>query len=470
MENERSTWIMYGVDWDDPECIHSVEEAIEYINEVGFLPLFKNEIPGFSLEERTVSEYWWTGNPEQDPWEWRAVIASSGEVAYGKFFDQKAGFISKKWLPYFVNYRRDGYDFDALWEDEKASIRQKKIMDLFAEENSEMEYFSSEIKKKAGFGKEGEKGFDSTITNLQMMTYLCVRDFRQKRNKRGQPYGWAMAVYATPEHIFGSEQVISAYCEDPIESGKRIAMHLRDIYPIASAAQIKKLIGTKVGDIIEKKKTTKNTIEKTEYPQNLLKALKLEIQNPTVDQKIGVEFALGQLRESFQEVVQLRFEKGLTYKEIGEQLGKSSSRCGQLCNIAIKRIQNPKKIVWIIEGYQGHLDKLNQQVEEIRQQFIAEGKTKQANLLFQSPDVLKGITAKYAKLLVNCGICNIGMLREAMKEDFWSRSIEGIGTVSNEKLVLSMYRAEMIDESFEAYKELMYKEYRFEKIKKMREV
>ena len=46
---ELYTWIVCGVDWDDPECIHTVDEAIEYINKVGFLPLFRSEIPGFSL-------------------------------------------------------------------------------------------------------------------------------------------------------------------------------------------------------------------------------------------------------------------------------------------------------------------------------------------------------------------------------------------------------------------------------------
>ena len=247
MENESGTWIMYGVEPDDPECIHTVDEAIEYINEVGFLPLFKNEIPGFSLEERTIAEHWWSENSAIDPWEWRVVIARSGEVAYGKFFAGKAGFISKKWLPYFANYRRDGYDFDALWEDGKASMRQKKIMDLFAEEYADAELFSNEIKKKAGFGKDGEKGFDGTITDLQNLLYLCARDFRQKKNKKGQEYGWAIAVYSTPEHIFGYDYMTSAYRENSWESGKKIAMHLMDVYPIASINQIKKLIGRPVG-------------------------------------------------------------------------------------------------------------------------------------------------------------------------------------------------------------------------------
>lgn len=242
MENENGTWIMYGVDRDDPECIHTVDEATAYINEIGFLPLFRNEIPGFSLEERTVAEDWWCGNPEVDPWEWRTIIARGGEIAYGKFFNGKAGFISKKWLPYFVNYRRDGYDFDALWEDGKASRRQKKIMDLFAEENADAELYSYEMKQNAGFGKGGEKGFDGTVSNLQMLTYLCVRDFRQKKNKKGQEYGWAIAVYSTPEHIFGSDFVRSAYSEEPSESGNRIATYIKDVYPIATDSQIKRIL------------------------------------------------------------------------------------------------------------------------------------------------------------------------------------------------------------------------------------
>lgn len=143
--------------WNDPECIHTVDEAIEYINSVGFLPLFKNDIPGFSLEERTVPEYWWSGDKEKEPWEWRQIIAERGNILYGKFFCKKAGFITKEWFPYFANYRRDGYDFDALYEDGKAPIRQKKIMDLFMEKEPCPELFSFEIKDQAGFRKDGER-------------------------------------------------------------------------------------------------------------------------------------------------------------------------------------------------------------------------------------------------------------------------------------------------------------------------
>ena len=40
MGNEAGEWIIHGVKWNDPKCIQDVDEAVEYINRVGFLPLF----------------------------------------------------------------------------------------------------------------------------------------------------------------------------------------------------------------------------------------------------------------------------------------------------------------------------------------------------------------------------------------------------------------------------------------------
>ena len=38
----------------------------------------------------------------------------------------------------------------------------------FMEDNADSEIYSNELKKQAGFGKDGEKGFDGAITNLMM--------------------------------------------------------------------------------------------------------------------------------------------------------------------------------------------------------------------------------------------------------------------------------------------------------------
>ena len=157
MQEIDGKWTIFGCEPDDPKCLHTVEEAIEYINKVGFLPFFSGDIKGFSLEERTIATDWWGSEPLKDPWVWREVIARSGNIAYGKFFYNRAGFITREWLPIFANYRRDGYDFDALWDDEKASWRAKKVMDMFGEGNADAEIFSNELKQMAGFGKAGRK-------------------------------------------------------------------------------------------------------------------------------------------------------------------------------------------------------------------------------------------------------------------------------------------------------------------------
>lgn len=240
MANENGEWIMHGMAKSDPKRIRTVEQLEDYVNQTGFLPLFKNEIDGFSVEEHTYGPHWWSGDEKVDPWEWRRLIAAGGRIAYGKFFDNKAGFLSLDWLPVFVNLRRNGYDFDARWDDEKASFRQKKLMDLF--ESGEPLY-SFEMKEKAGFGKGGEKNFEGTLTALQMQTYLVVRDFRQRRNKAGLPYGWAIALYTTPETIWGYDAVTACYKEAPERSKEKIYDQMRQLFPAAAEAQLKKVLG-----------------------------------------------------------------------------------------------------------------------------------------------------------------------------------------------------------------------------------
>jgi hypothetical protein len=234
-------WYMEGIDWDDEGCIHSSDELLSVIESVGFLPLFSSGVPGFSVEEMTDTSCWWSGDISVDPWEWRAVLARTGKVAYGKFYGGRAGFISKKWFPYFANCRRDGYDFDALYEDGKAGYREKLLMDLFVPSGVDMwnvktsslegmglasSLYTNEMKEKGGFGKGGEKNFEGTLTKLQMQTYLIVKDFRPRLNKRGEEYGWAVAIMTPPEYLWGYKHVTSRYKEKPSESFSKIAAQI----------------------------------------------------------------------------------------------------------------------------------------------------------------------------------------------------------------------------------------------------
>ncbi len=245
---------MRGMAWDDPYRIRTWQELVQWINEVGFLPLFANGVPDFSVEEHVSPGFWWTGDREQDPWEWREIIAASHEVAYGKFFDQKAGFISLAWLPCFANFRRNGYDFDARWEDGRASAREKKIMDFFLAEDTKgnslfmnQQVLSTDLKRMAGFGKEGEKNFPGIVTQLQMETYLVISEFRRRRNRRGIAYGMPVSILLPPESIWGYDAVTAAYSEEPRASWKRIFDRVRELYPHADAKEILRLIGKEPG-------------------------------------------------------------------------------------------------------------------------------------------------------------------------------------------------------------------------------
>lgn len=180
------------------------------------------------------------GRPGARSWEWRELIAHSGEVAYGKFFRKRAGFISKAWFPHFANYRRDGYDFDSRWDEELASIRQKRIMDRFLEEK---EIFSFALKQKAGFGKEGERNFEGTVTDLQMQSYLLIRDFRRRINKKGAEYGWPISVYSTPEALWGYDHISSAYPIDPAESWTLIREQVQQHFPNAGERELDMVLG-----------------------------------------------------------------------------------------------------------------------------------------------------------------------------------------------------------------------------------
>ncbi|MBP3204054.1 MAG: hypothetical protein J6M66_01380 [Lachnospiraceae bacterium] len=252
MALEDGEWIMRGMAWNDPYRIRTWQELVNWINEIGFLPLFANEVEGFSVEEHVSDRFWWTGDRDEDPWEWREIIAADRQVAYGKFFDNKAGFISTEWLPYFANFRRRGYDFDARWEDGLASRREKAIMDLLTELDEdgdvvwkEDEILTTDLKKKAGFGKAGYKNFPGIITGLMMQTYLVTADFHKRVNKRGEEYGMPVSVLLPPEAIWGYEHVTAAYAEDPVQSWQRIVEHEEQLYPQAEESVVIRLIGKK---------------------------------------------------------------------------------------------------------------------------------------------------------------------------------------------------------------------------------
>ena len=134
--------------------IKNREELVELVNEIGFLPFFSGRIEGFSLEENISYDAWyqgrWSGKIHWDAWDWKGQVLRNKELVYGKLFEKKAGFISLELWPDFCNYRRDGYDFDARFDDGLASYKDKGVVDFITESGA---ILTREIKDSLNFKK-----------------------------------------------------------------------------------------------------------------------------------------------------------------------------------------------------------------------------------------------------------------------------------------------------------------------------
>ena len=101
---------------NNPE-IYSAAGLIDYIQEVGFLPLLDGGVSGFSAEDIVTDDCRYVvfddGGWDWPLWKWKGPIVTEGNCVYGKFFDKKAGFISREWWPDFYNYRRSRHPVPA---------------------------------------------------------------------------------------------------------------------------------------------------------------------------------------------------------------------------------------------------------------------------------------------------------------------------------------------------------------------
>lgn len=213
--------------------IGSMAELEERIQELGFLPFFKNRIKGFSISE--ISHIWWPNEDEDGPWEWKGPLIREGNVAYGKFFNRKAGYVSLEWLPDFINYRRSKH----LAPNDDAAGLDELILQTISEEGS---VTAQQIRDVLGIGRRRRRkaddlvdtslqdvkiSLDPILTRLMMEGRVVASDFIYNIDRNGNPYGWGIAKYSTPEHLYGSLKVDRT----PAESRDLILRHLSKVLP-----------------------------------------------------------------------------------------------------------------------------------------------------------------------------------------------------------------------------------------------
>ena len=179
---------------------HSADDIVKLINELGFLPFFRNEIEGFSIAECCPPELWFSD--VDGPWEWKGPIIKKAGCAYGKFYKNKAMFVSCEWFPDFANYRRDGYDYDSRMDQGIARHKDNDIMSLirsFAKENNveikqikdvkiaEWKDMYTEIIKDGNDIRSAIKKYRSYTTNIDSYIYnnwvsFCKYDIKPGRD------------------------------------------------------------------------------------------------------------------------------------------------------------------------------------------------------------------------------------------------------------------------------------------------
>lgn len=215
-----------------------MEEAAKAVEKYGILPFFTNSVDGFSLEETVTPDIWFTD--KEGPWEWKGPLIRKRGFFYGKFFENKAAYVAPEWFLRLANYRRNGYDFDARYDDGLASRRDLDLYSLIA---ANAPVVSKKLRETGNYGKNGIKGFDTMITRLQMQCYVNINDFVYTLDKHGKPYGWGVGVYTTPELFAGEAFTKNVYKETPEESYEALFTHLRGLFPKESEKNLKTFLG-----------------------------------------------------------------------------------------------------------------------------------------------------------------------------------------------------------------------------------
>ena len=223
------------------------------IRRLGIVPFFINAIPGYSIEEMTPKELWFSEEC-LGPWDWKIPCIQAGDIAYGKFlWGGKSAFATLEWYAELMNWRRSLPKYAPAGP-------QAEILVLVQERGS---VGIREIREHLGVKKSIADGI---VTRLQQQTRLVTGDIRRVYRGPDLHYnGWQTATFCTPEALFGGNDDATsnsslaatfgaaspfAETDNPLETGHTpaesyalLAAHIRTIVPHASDAQIAKLLG-----------------------------------------------------------------------------------------------------------------------------------------------------------------------------------------------------------------------------------
>jgi hypothetical protein len=216
------------------------ESMLEAIKAYGFIPFFENPIPGYSIEELTPPNMWFT-DENLGPWDWKVDVVQSGEIVYGKFLcGGKSAFAAPEWYAHIRNWKLSQEKY-------KPTAEGQKVLRLIEKEGS---CVSRQVRELLKVKKSKS---DSVLANLMNGTRLIIGDIQRVYKGPNLEYkGWQTASYCTPESIFerpgedfGPWHIggctLKCGCS-PEESYSKLRDHIKELFPKATERQITKIL------------------------------------------------------------------------------------------------------------------------------------------------------------------------------------------------------------------------------------
>ena len=241
--------------------ISSKEQLEETALECGLLPFFANNVRGLSVQEMAAPGMLFGETTDYyGCWEWKGPVIREQTTAYGKFFRNKAGFVSLELLPDFLNYRRAAYPLEPDSKEEMILEIIEQYEKITSTELKRLIFGNSSYRRQAtdlvdidakrkltskkdpipSKEKPGRHSLEGPLQKLQMGGRLLIADFQYKYTKRGERYGWGVALYSTPQLWLGAN--IAKCIRTPEESFELLVNHLSNKLPNIPESQIRLLL------------------------------------------------------------------------------------------------------------------------------------------------------------------------------------------------------------------------------------
>ena len=131
------------------------------------------------------------------------VAGKENQLLMPRFFRSKRIY-HQKMVPRLFTVKRKGRDYKTMRADGEISEFEDKVYDVISRYDGIPMH---EIKIFGGFASEDKTQFDKALIGLQMKLLITMCGSAQKKNRKGEEYGWNSTVFCTAEDFWAVEKL-----------------------------------------------------------------------------------------------------------------------------------------------------------------------------------------------------------------------------------------------------------------------